>query len=162
MFKVKSNCLNRLDIEMSGKLNADEMKIALDELVSKSKNIENGKMLYEIINRTYEHKFIVKSPDGTKCLFTRYNGRRYNRSEIWYGDKTGIRRITDKYLGKVSMINWSPNAKYVTFSNNGRQWRNAYVMTLKTKSIAIIELLDVLTRYEKEYGFDTNWKLVAI
>jgi hypothetical protein len=42
--------LNRLDIEMSGKLNAEEMKIALDELVSKSKNIENGKMLYEIID----------------------------------------------------------------------------------------------------------------
>lgn len=35
---------------MSGKLNAEDMKIALDELVSKSKNIENGKMLYEIID----------------------------------------------------------------------------------------------------------------
>jgi hypothetical protein len=50
MFKVIQNGMNRLDIEMSGKLDADEMKIALDELVSKSKNIENGKMLYEIID----------------------------------------------------------------------------------------------------------------
>ena len=48
MFKVIPNGRNRLDIEMSGKLNAEDMKIALDELVSKSKNIENGKMLYEI------------------------------------------------------------------------------------------------------------------
>jgi hypothetical protein len=31
-------------------LDAEEMKIALDELVSKSKNIKNGKMLYEIID----------------------------------------------------------------------------------------------------------------
>ena len=50
MFKVIQNGVNRLDIEMSGKLNAEEMRIALDELVSKSENIENGKMLYEIID----------------------------------------------------------------------------------------------------------------
>lgn len=50
MFKVTENGPNRLDIQLSGKLNAEEMKIALDELVRKSKNIENGKMLYEIID----------------------------------------------------------------------------------------------------------------
>ncbi|MCD6268644.1 MAG: STAS/SEC14 domain-containing protein [Deltaproteobacteria bacterium] len=50
MFKVTLNGANRLDIELSGKLDADEMKIALDELVDKSKNIENGRMLYEIID----------------------------------------------------------------------------------------------------------------
>ena len=50
MFKITRNGINRLDIEMSGKLNAEDMKIALDELVTKSKNIENGTMLYEIID----------------------------------------------------------------------------------------------------------------
>lgn len=50
MFKVTPNGKNRLDIELSGKLNTEDMKIALDELVSKSKDIENGKMLYEIID----------------------------------------------------------------------------------------------------------------
>ncbi len=50
MFKVIPNGINRLDIELSGKLNTEEMKIALDELESKSKDIENGKMLYEIID----------------------------------------------------------------------------------------------------------------
>ena len=50
MFKVTPNGIDRLDIELSGKLNAEEMRIALDELVSKSKNIKNGKMLYEIID----------------------------------------------------------------------------------------------------------------
>ena len=50
MFKVTNNGTNRLDIELSGKLNAEDMKIALDELVIKSKDIENGKMLYEIID----------------------------------------------------------------------------------------------------------------
>lgn len=50
MFKVIENGTNRLDIEMSGKLDAASMKVALDELVSKSENIENGKMLYVIID----------------------------------------------------------------------------------------------------------------
>lgn len=50
MFKVIQNGMNRLDIEMSGKLDAAEMRVALDEIVSKSKNIENGKMLYEVID----------------------------------------------------------------------------------------------------------------
>jgi hypothetical protein len=50
MFKVIENGMNRLDIEMSGRLDAESMKVALDELVSKSKNIENGKMLYVIID----------------------------------------------------------------------------------------------------------------
>lgn len=50
MFKVIQNGMNRLDIEMSGKLDAEAMKTALDELVSKSKDVENGKMLYEIID----------------------------------------------------------------------------------------------------------------
>ena len=50
MFKVIENGINRLDIEMSGKLDEESMKVALDDLVSKSKNIEDGKMLYVIID----------------------------------------------------------------------------------------------------------------
>lgn len=48
MFRVVPNGLNRLDIEFSGKLDTDEMKVALDELISKSKDIEHGRMLYRI------------------------------------------------------------------------------------------------------------------
>lgn len=48
MFKILPNGENRLDVEMSGKLDSEGMKTALDEFVSKSKKIENGKMLYVI------------------------------------------------------------------------------------------------------------------
>ncbi len=50
MFKVEQNGVNRLDIQLSGKLDTEEMKVALDELVSKSKEIEKGKMLYDIVD----------------------------------------------------------------------------------------------------------------
>jgi hypothetical protein len=48
MFKVTANGDNRLDIDMSGKLDVASMKVALDELVSKSEHIVNGRMLYVI------------------------------------------------------------------------------------------------------------------
>lgn len=48
MFKVIENGMNRLDIELSGKLDAASMNVALDEIARKSENIRNGKMLYVI------------------------------------------------------------------------------------------------------------------
>jgi hypothetical protein len=48
MFTVTPNGPNRVDIEFGGKLNSDEMKIALDELVYQTKDIKNGRMLYRI------------------------------------------------------------------------------------------------------------------
>ncbi len=50
MFIISKNGTNRLDIVMSGQLDEASMKIALDELVEKSKGIENGKMLYKVID----------------------------------------------------------------------------------------------------------------
>ena len=48
MFKIDHNRPNRVDIEVSGKLDKAQMKTALDEFVSQTKNIEHGRMLYRI------------------------------------------------------------------------------------------------------------------
>ena len=50
MFKVTRVNESRLDIEMSGKLNSEQMGNALDELVNKSEGIENGRMLYDVVD----------------------------------------------------------------------------------------------------------------
>jgi hypothetical protein len=50
MFTVKKVGNNRVDIEISDKLDSEEMKQALDELVDQSKDLENGLMLYDIID----------------------------------------------------------------------------------------------------------------
>ena len=49
MFKISKIGQNRLDIELSGKLNSEEMQTALDELESKSQDINNGIMLYDVV-----------------------------------------------------------------------------------------------------------------
>ena len=41
MFRITKAGANRLDIEFGGKLDADEMRQAIDELVSKSEGMEN-------------------------------------------------------------------------------------------------------------------------
>lgn len=48
MFEVSPNGSDRLDIALSGKLNSEDMKTALDALVRLSQDIENGRMLYRI------------------------------------------------------------------------------------------------------------------
>lgn len=49
MFKVTKITPNRLDIELRGKLNSEEMQTALDELESKAQDIKNGTMLYDVV-----------------------------------------------------------------------------------------------------------------
>ena len=55
MIKVTQKGINRLDIEMSGKLNSEEMKIALDELASKSKNMKMAKCCMTLLTFTCHH-----------------------------------------------------------------------------------------------------------
>ena len=50
VMKIIPNGENRIDIEISGKLTSDDMKIGLDELISKSSKIQHGKMFYTIVD----------------------------------------------------------------------------------------------------------------
>ena len=93
MFKVMPNGINRLDIELSGKLNTEEMKIALDELESKSKDIENGKMLYEIID------FHIPSLGAIAVEFSRLPSmlglmKKFDRAAV-LTDKTWLKKVSE-------------------------------------------------------------------
>jgi hypothetical protein len=48
MFKIIPKDPNRIDIEISGKVDADGMKVALAELVKTCADVEHGRMLYRI------------------------------------------------------------------------------------------------------------------
>ena len=50
MFTVEQNGDNRLDLELSGKIDAEAMKLALAELTNKSQGMKNGTMLYRILD----------------------------------------------------------------------------------------------------------------
>ena len=93
MFKVILNGTNRLDITMSGKLSAEEMRVALDELVSKAVNIENGKMLYEIID------FHLPSLGAIGIEFSRLPAmfglmKQFDRAAV-LTDKTWLKKVSE-------------------------------------------------------------------
>ena len=93
MFKVIQNGKDRLDLEMNGKLNAKEVKIAIDELVNKSKNIENGKMLYDVID------FRFPSPSALALEFSVLPAvfrilRKFDRTAI-LTDKTWLKKLSE-------------------------------------------------------------------
>lgn len=91
MFKIRKNGVNRLDIEFGGKINAEEMKIALDELISKSKDIEKGKMLYDIVD------YHLPSLEAIAIEFSRLPAmlgflKKFDRAVI-LSDKTWLKKI---------------------------------------------------------------------
>jgi hypothetical protein len=93
MFKVIQKGANRLDIELSGLLDAEDMKIALDELVSKSKNIKNGKMLYEVVD------FHLPSLGAIRIEFSRIPGmlglmKKIDRAAV-LTDKTWLKKVSE-------------------------------------------------------------------
>ena len=93
MFNVVQNGKKRLDITMSGKLNSEEMKSALDELVSKSVNIENGELLYDVID------FHIPSLGAIAIELSRLPSmfgwiRKFKRAAV-LADKTWIKKISE-------------------------------------------------------------------
>jgi len=93
VFKVTLNGINRLDIELSGKLNSGEMRTALDELVSKSENMENGKMLYDVV------EFHLPSLGAIGIEFSRLPAmfklmRKFDRAAV-LTDKTWIKKVSE-------------------------------------------------------------------
>ena len=119
MFKVIQKGMNRLDIEIRGTLNAQEMKMALDKLVSKSENIENGKMLYEIID------FHLPSLGAIAIEFSRLPSmlgllKKFDRAAV----------LTDKtWLKKVSELEGIlyPNLEIKAFDRNQKEEAEAWL-----------------------------------
>jgi hypothetical protein len=93
VLRITRNGENRLDIEMSGKLDSEGMKIALDQLVRKSENIQHGKMLYEVID------FHLPSLGAIGVEFSRLPSmfgfmRRFARAAV-LTDKTWLKRVSE-------------------------------------------------------------------
>ena len=93
MFTIEPNGPNRLDIALSGKLDADAMKAALDDLVRKSEGIQNGRMLYDVID------FHLPSLEAIKIEFSRLPEmmrliKKFERAAV-LTDKTWLKKASE-------------------------------------------------------------------
>jgi len=119
MFKVTLNGTDRLDIEMSGKLDIEAMRTALDELVSKSANIKNGKMLFDVID------FHIPSLDAIALEFSRFPSmlgflKKFKQAAV----------LTDKlWLKKISELEgkFVPGLEIKSFSRKQKEEAEAWL-----------------------------------
>lgn len=93
MFKIELNGPCRLDIELSGRLDAEEMKAALEDLVRKSEGIEHGRMLYDVID------FHLPSLAAIKVEFARLADmlvlmKKFERAAV-LSDKMWLKKISE-------------------------------------------------------------------
>ena len=93
MFTVQKNGPNRLDLEFSGKLDSDDMRAVLDELVEKGGGIEAGRMLYTI----GDFKFPTLGAIGIELsrlpeLFKLI--KRFDRAAVLC-DKTWVKKVSE-------------------------------------------------------------------
>jgi hypothetical protein len=112
MFRIERTADNRVDIVMSGRLDDDSMRKALDEIAAKTGDIENGKMLYEVID------FHLPTLSAIRIEFARLPSmlglmKRFDRAAV----------LTDKrWLQKISEIEgWLfPNLQIRGFARDDR------------------------------------------
>ncbi len=93
MFKVTKTGTNRLDIALSGKLDAEDMQKALDDLEKKSQDIQTGVMLYDVID------FHLPTPGAIVIEFSRLPSmfgliRKFRRAAV-LADKHWIQKASE-------------------------------------------------------------------
>jgi hypothetical protein len=112
MFRIERTGNSRLDIVMSGRLDEDSMRNALDEIVAKTADIENGTMLYDVVD------FHLPTLSAIRIEFARLPSmlglmKRFDRAAV----------LTDKrWLQKISeMEGWFfPNLEIRGFARDDR------------------------------------------
>ena len=119
MFKVTLNGKNRIDIQLSGKLDSDQMRTALDDLVDKSDDIDNGKMLYDVID------FHMPSLSAIAIEFSRLPEmfgliRKFSKAAV-LSDKSWIKKVSE--LEGVLM----PGLEIKAFSRDQREEAEAWL-----------------------------------
>lgn len=92
-FTIEAVGRDRLNICLEGKLNAEQMALALDELVLKSESIDQGKMLYDIV------EFHIPSLKAIAIEFGRLPSmfgliKKFDRAAV-LTDKTWLKMISE-------------------------------------------------------------------
>ena len=93
MFRIVKRGSNHLDIEMRGKLDAESMRDALDELAEKSEGVVHGTMLYIV------HDFHLPTLRAIGIEFSRLPSmlgllKKFDRAAV-LTDKSWLKRVSE-------------------------------------------------------------------
>ena len=93
MLKITRVGDDRIEFKMSGRLDDEHMRVALDEISEKVEGIENGVMLYEVVD------FKLPSPSTIAIEFGRLPSmiglmRRFKKAAV-LTDKTWLKKVSE-------------------------------------------------------------------
>lgn len=93
MFIVSNNGQDRLEIEITGKVDSDEMKQGLNRLITESQQIEHGMMCFRIYDLAFPTIGAIAVeisliPSLLKCI------KQYKKAAV-LSDKKWIRKISE-------------------------------------------------------------------
>lgn len=93
MFTVEKVAGDRVNIEISGKIRSEEMKIGIDELIARSDDVTNGKMFCVV------HDLELPSLGAFAVELSRLPSlfgllRKYNRAAV-VTDKNWVRKVSE-------------------------------------------------------------------
>jgi len=119
MFRIERTARDRVDIEMSGKLDDESMRQALDEIVATTADIENGKMLFDVID------YHLPTVSAIRIEFARLPSmlglmKKFNRAAV----------LTDKrWLKTISELEglFFPNLEIKAFPRDERDAAEAWL-----------------------------------
>jgi hypothetical protein len=124
MFRIEKTGTSRLEITMSGRLDEDSMRRALDEIAAKTADIEKGTMLYDVVD------FHLPTLGAIRIEFARLPSmlglmKRFDRAAV----------LTDKsWLQRVSEIEgwFFPNLEIKAFERTEREKAEAWLSEERT------------------------------
>jgi len=93
ILKIIPRGSNRLDIKLNGKIDAEEMQAALNELERRCQDIENGQILYDVID------FKIPTASAIGVEFSRLPAmlklmKKFNRAAI-LTDKRWLKMVSE-------------------------------------------------------------------
>lgn len=87
-----------------------------------------------LIDKKYDKEWFIKSPDGKKIAFTKYNGVRYNNSGIWMINNGNVEALVKGIEpGDTGELTWSPDSEKIAYTVSGRYWQYVQIINIFTE-----------------------------
>jgi hypothetical protein len=113
-----------------------------------------------MIDKDYCHEWFVKSPDGKKTAFVKYNGVRCNSSDVWIIADGKINALMKHLVpGTTGDITWSPDSEKLAFTQTTGMFRNVAIFSINSGIYIrynIRPLSDYIREYGEKYGIDAG------
>ncbi len=148
---IRWYCANKV-IEYYNKPGIKNALEPLNSLLKDENSIQDSAALsIAIINRTYNNKYLIKSHEGNRYLFTKFHGSIYDDGKLWIIDNGEINCFVENY--SIGDIGWSPDDKWLFANPYGRIQSEMLVVNVKSREVYNIPLFQYICDNSDKLGY---------